>query len=531
MAWRQSATEHWLMDHAPKSARQRQRFGPRVLLVATLGAVLPAGLGLEAGAAHDSLPVNVIDWQRCPDASAPATAECALVTVPLDYDDPTGESIDLAVTRIPALDRVGRIGSVFVNPGGPGSSAVRQVWEYGEGYRRDFDDRFDIVGFDPRGVGRSEPLRCFASESDAIAFDELSPGIFPYEPAALADHFAHEQELATRCLDSNSTIVGHASTADVARDMDLLRDAVGDARLSYVGFSYGTFLGATYAHLFPDNIRVMVLDSALDPRNWSAGTFAQTDSAGEDLVLAEFMRQCDAAAHCALAGPDGAQARWLRLLDRVRQRPIELGPDSIVHYDSLVSHVSALLSDPGTWGDLAGFLDEIERATAAAAAPLRHSAAPRLPWPPETNNSDDADLLVTCADTEFPDELTEWAEGDAVAAHNSLFGPSWWWRTAPCASWPAADDRYDGPWGVTTAAPILVVGTRFDPSTPISGAEGLVDVLGGSRLLTWSGWGHIAYGRDACIERHVRNYLLRVELPAAGTECPAGPNPFDVPAI
>ena len=248
-------------------------------------------------------------WQQCDGESAPLTAECALLDVPLDHDHPLGAAIQLAVTRIPATDQEHRIGSLLVNPGGPGASGVRSVWSGGESWSRELDGRFDIVGFDPRGVGRTEPMRCFESSEQADEFAVQVVVVFPYEVEQFDDFFSHAAGLRPALPGRHPMIAENASTGDVARDMDLLREALGDDQLTFLGFSYGSYLGATYAHLYPDNVRAMVLDGALDPRSWSTGESMQIDRAiAVDDVLDEFLRLCDEAGdRCAFSGPTEQQ--------------------------------------------------------------------------------------------------------------------------------------------------------------------------------------------------------------------------------
>ena len=517
----------------------RSRLGGLVVIAASTTVVWSA-VGWTAGPASgrnaDPVAVSQIVWQPCGGEGAPPTAECALLDVPLDHDDPLGAEIQLAVTRIPATDQERRIGSLFVNPGGPGASGVRSVWSGGESWSHELEGRFDIVGFDPRGVGRTEPMHCFESSEQADEF-AVQVVVFPYEVEQFDDYFTHAQDYARRCLAANPTIAEHASTGDVARDMDLLREALGDDQLTFLGFSYGSYLGATYAHLYPDNVRAMVLDGALDPRSWSTGQSMQIDRRAVDDVLDEFLRLCDEAGdHCAFSGPDGAAARWRQLIDRLRGHAIDIGGGSVVTYDVFIEIVAGLLSDHLSWGGpggLAQMLDDID-GTSGSSAESSSLRAPRQSiWPAEDSaydNGNDAYTMVNCADIEFPELMDDWIAGHLAASYKSVFGPSEWWASAACAGWPAAPDRYAGPWGVTTAQPVLVVGNRFDPSTPISGADGLVEVLGGSGLLTWAGWGHTAYGKDSCIDRHVQDYLLDGALPPPGTVCRAGPSPFELAA-
>ncbi|HJU48285.1 MAG TPA: alpha/beta hydrolase, partial [Gaiellaceae bacterium] len=299
----------------------------RWCLLAVVSALL-AGSGAAGAASAPGLgpqgpAVPAIAWEPCGE-DVPG-AECATADVPLDYDDPSGATTPIALARIPASSE-DRIGSVFVNPGGPGGGGVEFVLSgFGEFLSGQLGGRFDIVGFDPRGIGGSDPLHCFDSEDDLTAFI-LSTPVFPYLPAQFRPFYDTYASLADRCLTRGETIADHMSTADVARDLDLLRAAVGDEKLSYLGFSYGTYIGNTYANLFPRNIRALVIDGVLDPRLWSSGWQINSDRVATQQEFDEFLRLCDEAGpQCAFATKAGSEARWEALARAVERKPIDLG--------------------------------------------------------------------------------------------------------------------------------------------------------------------------------------------------------------
>ena len=235
-------------------------------------------------------------------------AECAIARVPLDYDQPFGSTTEIALARIPASDRANKIGSLFINPGGPGASGVDfALFGFGDFLNLVLQGRFDIVGFDPRGIGASNPIRCFDTTDERAALFAGTP-VFPYRRAQERPFFDVYQTFAHTCLDRNQRITDHMSTADVVRDLDLLREAVGDKRLNYLGFSYGSYLGNTYANLFPRKVRALVIDGVLDPRLWSSGLQILSDRVNTEKEFNEFLRLCDeAAAACGLNGPAGAR--------------------------------------------------------------------------------------------------------------------------------------------------------------------------------------------------------------------------------
>jgi len=464
----------------------------------------------------------------------------------LDHHQPRGEQIALALARLAASDRDHRIGSLFFNPGGPGASGIDSlaypdpVSGAPQAGRLLYDltgGRFDVVAFDPRGVARSTPLQCFDSLDEEYAWWASIPWNFPYRPEAERPFFEGWRYLARRCQGAGQSIVAHLSTADVARDLDLLRRAVGDERLTYVGFSYGSYLGETYAALFPDKVRALILDGVINPSSMAAGWSWMGNVAAADRAWAEFLRRCDEAyavdpARCLLGGPEGAAARFQALLDRLSAtlEPV----DGWLTYDVVVGPAATgALYDPVLWADyatwIAGMYD------LAFGIPTAAGAARRVPearaWGGAGAGPAPWDLGqqygVQCADAEYPRPFPLWSLGDALADRVSIFAPPAWWYNVACATWPAADDRYRGPWATTTSAPALVIGNTFDGITGVEGAVAASRLLAGSRLLTYAGWGHCAFTKSDCVDGHMAAYLLDGVLPAEGTVCPApAGNPF-----
>jgi pimeloyl-ACP methyl ester carboxylesterase len=515
------------------------RLMPRV--GAALVAVALGFTGLVAGQPASGrtppVPVPVLQWRSCGEDFP--LAECAVATVPLDYDRPSRGTTELALARIPASDPADRVGTVFVNPGGPGGSGVGLVlFGFGEFLRDQLDGRFDVVGFDPRGVGASDPLHCFDSEEQLDEFFAGQP-LFPFRRDQYRPFFDTYRALGAECLDDRQAVAANMSTADVARDMDLLRRAVGDPKLTYLGFSYGSYLGNTYANLFPRNIRALAIDGVLDPRLWSSGWQIVSDRVATQEVMDEFLRLCDeAGADCAFTAPGGAQARWRALTRAVRAEPVPLPDGTLVTYDLLIGLMQGALYEPASWGGpegAAALLDLVadaalgDQAAAADVVTVRQSLIDQLtPSAPEADydNGLDAYFGNQCADTEYPSSFGAFRLIDLYAAAGSPFGPSWWWFNAGCAGWPTSRDRYVGPWTARTSAPVLVIGNFFDPATAHTGAEATDRLLPNSRLLSYAGWGHTAYGLSACATQHTNAYLLTGSLPPAGTVCPANPNPF-----
>jgi pimeloyl-ACP methyl ester carboxylesterase len=493
-------------------------------------------------------PVPVLRWTDCGNGF-----QCTTATVPLDYDHPTGRTIELALMRRPADDPAHKIGSVFVNPGGPGGSGIEFLADFGSDLFSDkVRARFDIIGFDPRGVGQSTPLRCFNTEDEA--FGALAPYSFPVTRDEENIWIAADRRVARACADRHPRILDHMSTANVARDLDLLRRAVGDRGLTYWGISYGSILGATYANLFPENVRALALDGVADPVEWYTGRHGEGDdvpvfnrvgaSGGSSATLDQYFALCDAAGpRCALS-EGSPRRRFEKLARALRTQPVileEEGETVEVGYDELVSTTLDFLYFPDEWAQLAEMIRSAEDAVAARTTATAAGAVFRLRALEATlgvkravaqepyANEIEAGPGVTCSETDNPDHVGAWRR----VAHESdredrYFGRPWTWLTSICQVWPGHDsDRYTGPFTATTANPVLLVNPTYDPATPYEGARAVNRLIPRARLLTVDGWGHTSFfAGSTCADRAVSRYLLKVVLPARATVCPVDHVPF-----
>ncbi|MFE3500302.1 alpha/beta fold hydrolase [Kitasatospora sp. NPDC059160] len=514
----------------------------RAAAATAAGLLLAALTPAAASAAAPAPPVPALTWTK------PCTPgfQCDTAQVPLDYRDPHGRSIDLALIRRPADDRAHRIGTLFYNPGGPAIPGTLALPSTTPLFPEDVRRRFDIVSFDPRGVGASTTLRCFPDPGGEQALLGGLPAGYPIgaeQQSRWADTYA---QLGRHCADNDDTgLLAHLSTADVARDLDLLRQAVGDRRLSYLGTSYGTYLGATYANLFPGRVRAMVLDSAADPVAWSTGRTPQDRAlppflrTGSDLgsarALDDFLDRCGAASPAACAfsagSPEATRAKYAALTDRLAHGPVTVGTGAqAVTYDeaSAVSAVALLLysaqplpqlGSPG-WAALGGQLQSLWTAADTPAAPLPTGAQP----------GQTQVLGVLCADTVNPPAGADYpALADLARDRSGALGPYWVWQTQRCAAWPAeaARDRYTGPWDRYTAAPVLVVANTGDPAWPYEGSRALADTLARGRLLTVDGPGHSVLGNPSgCAAGYEARYLVDGDLPPRGRVCAPDAPPF-----
>ena len=512
--------------------------------------IIWAGFTYASPSAHAEPAGPRLGWVPCGEEGS--GRECAVAQVPLDYDDPEGPQISLVLARFPATAEGPKRGSVFVNPGGPGGSGVGTVLGgFGQALSELLGGEFDIVGFDPRGVGASTPLRCFDTFVEFIEFFADTP-VFPHQAGQYRPYFSKYRDFAARCLGRGEGILRHMSTADVARDLDRLRALVGDEALTYLGFSYGSFIGSTYANLFPEKVRALAIDGVLNPRLWGWGLQILSDRLATQEVFEEFLRLCtEAGPACAFDGPEGPRDRFERLADAVRRDPLVLADGFLYTYDILIEDVVGSMYRPGAWvgpEGLAALLDALDGATGGnPEAKVHVLSIRRALWEGLSSAeslSSAAGLAFSgrqeayfnfveaysgnhCGDAEYPSRFGVILTVDRFARSGSRFGPYWWWGSAgPCSGWPVARDRYTGPWKTRTSAPVLVVGNFFDPATDYQGAVETARLLRDSVLLSYSGWGHTAFSRSGCVQQFVVDYLREGELPPEGTVCPAEPNPF-----
>jgi pimeloyl-ACP methyl ester carboxylesterase len=478
---------------------------------------------------------GVLPWTPCGDG-----LDCAKITVPLDYSRPTGRTISIAMARKPATDPLRRVGSVFFNPGGPGASGIEEVRTDKVGsFLPGLNERFDLIGFDPRGVGESTAARCFTSAAEQQAF--LSSIVsFPITPAEFRVSSAADRRYAQLCAQRNPELLSHLSTANVARDLDRLRAAVGDDKLTYVGSSYGSFLGETYTNLFPDRVRAVLLDGVVDPASYltnrageGATPFLRIRSqVGASDTLSEFVRLCAAGGprRCSFAG--GTQAATQNKLDvlmeRLRRGPVTTAgkTPAMFSYQQVVDKLWEALYSPGTWPATADFLQSLSTAPDAGQAAL----SPPAPEAPNYDQTLDALNVILCDEVEFPKSAARFetlAQDAELAA--PYMGAKWTWIGLPCAFWKATDAaRYTGPWNRETKVPVLLVGFRHDPAVPYSSAVAATRWLGNTRLLTVDGWGHRLFkgSTSACAQRAEVAYLVDLKVPEDGKVCAPDAIPF-----
>ncbi len=497
-------------------------------VVALAFALLAAGCsGGAAGPAKPAAPATLaayyaqrLQWQPCDNGF-----DCARLLVPFDYRRPDGRRFSLPVIKLPAADPSRRIGALVINPGGPGGSGV----QYALGARSELPsavlDRFDVVGFDPRGVAGSEPaLSCMTGpELDKyLATDDT-----PANAAQLATVVSQSKLYAARCEQNSAALLPYVGTQNAARDMDVLRAALGQSQLTYLGKSYGTFLGTWYAQLFPHRVRALVLDGAVDP---------DTPSIQDDVVQAQgfqvafrsFVSWCLAQGDCPLGSGSGsgsvdaAVAKTQGLIARANSAPLanHLSDDQVADGAILLTGVAAALYSKATWTALKTGLADAFAGDGTVLLQLANLLMERNPNGTYSNLAD-ADTSVNCLDRPWPRSLTAWQAAAAQAARAApLFGTSLVWGSLACAYWPVPS--YPLPRVKAAGArPILVVGTLRDPATPYRWAQALASDLASGVLLGWNGDGHTAYGQgSACVDTIVNDYLINLSVPRSGMVCP-----------
>ncbi|MER5780584.1 alpha/beta hydrolase [Streptomyces mobaraensis] len=505
---------------APRDRDEPGASAPAAATGATEAA--PATADTDLAALADPLRpyyAQKLRWRSCGGGKS-AAFECAGMKVPLDYRLPRGGDITLAVSRKKAAGPGKRLGSLLVNPGGPGGSAIGYLQGHAAAkYPSSVRARYDLVAVDPRGVGRSAPVTCLPDgEMDAYAQSDPTP-----RNAAETRRFvANLKKFANGCASRSGRMLRHVSTVEAARDMDVLRALLGDDRLHYVGASYGTFLGATYAELFPSRVGRLVLDGALDP-SLDAERVNREQTAGFQTAFTAFARDCARHADCPLgtSGPTDAGNRLRSFLERVDARPLPTGQSRRLTEGLATTGVIAAMYDQAGWPVLRKAL-----ALAAAGDGSVLLALSDAYYERNANGSYSnlmaANAAVNCLDAPSafhgPDDVRHALP--AFRKASPVLGEALAWASLSCAYWPTHPTGHPHRITARGAAPILVVGTTRDPATPYPWARSLASQLSSGRLLTYEGDGHTAYTRgSACVDSAINSYLLTGTAPRSGLRC------------
>ncbi len=487
-----------------------------------------SGAGGASGApktpAQPALPAALtgqkLSWEACeaPTKASGSYAQkpgkqwrCAVLTAPLDYAKPAGETIGIALIRATAREADERIGSLLFNFGGPGGSGVAALPGAADDFKK-LNSRYDLVGFDPRGVAESDAVVC---RGDKETESSLQLDFTPDTPAEESAYLADSTAFGAGCAERSGRVLPHVGTENAARDMDLIRQVLGDDKLHYLGFSYGTELGGVYAHLYPARVGRLVLDAVVDPTADYAG-HSRNQALGFQRALENYFKSRGVSAKAGTA-------RVVKLLDKLDRLPLPTDEGRELTESLALTGIIVPLYSESNWPLLTDALKEAEDGDGTRLLLMAESY----------NNRDEnghystqnhSQRAISCADT----------QGRATAAEvrsrhladftkvSPVFGPYLAWDLAGwCANWPVAGAFETPEVAAAGAAPILVVGTTGDPATPYEGAKKMADELGAGVgvLLTNKGEGHGAYGNSACVTKTVDAYLLDGKVPANGKTC------------
>ena len=502
----------------------------------------PDGSQSDAPQGLESFYSQTIDWKDCSDGTSPF--QCGTVTVPLDYEHPDGRTITIAVRKLPASDSDAEHGSLFINPGGPGASGVAMMQVMAPMFTEELRGAYDIIGFDPRGVGQSTPITCWTNDEikqhlanpsdDAGPTDPLKGVTYKNVPAQ--DKIDQGAANAARCAQHSQVpeLLDHVGTRDVARDLDILRATNGNAKLNYLGTSYGTRIGAIYADLFPDRVSRVVLDSAMDPSKRSGGEIRAEQITFLEGALRHYVEHCQAQNGCPLTGStDEAVAQLTTFVDGLDKNPLT-SPDSdaTVNTQDATAIIQRLAVKQPDWEALTAMLTPAmtnHDGTLMAKAKQGSNKSSTMPVEAAVNiaNSEIMFAAVICNDD--PDTGGTASEWDAQAAAEKksypFFGSTSNAMDAYCRGWghrgktPPRETRAKG------SAPILVVGIKGDIQTLYSWAQSLAGQLDNGHLLTVEGYGHGAFGTNSCATTAITGFLVNGTMSADGTTCAAEPPP------
>ncbi len=453
-------------------------------------------------------------WSQC------GPNQCARLTVPIDYSKPDGDTVRLAVLRVAAKSPSKRIGSLLVNPGGPGASAASYASAADLIVTKPVRAAYDIVGFDPRGVGNSSPIKCMSDrELESYLGSDPTP-----DDKTEEQHFADTAKaFADKCKANGGPLLGHVSTIEAAKDMDVLRAALGETKLDYLGQSYGTFLGATYADLFPSKVGKFVLDGVVDPNlTWSQANEGQ--AVGFETATRAYVQDCVRKGGCPLGGSlESGMQRLRDFLKALDAKPLPLDDPYVKSLTEGWGSVgiAAAMYDARLWGQLT----EALRAAFAGSGDRLMALANRYAHRDDQGNYGDNLLQVifpvNCLDrSESSDPAHFESDEQSLSAKAPTWGPFLAWGSMPCGFWPVAANNAPKKISAAGSGPIVVVGNTRDPATPYKWAQALAAQLENGHLITYDGDGHAAYNRsNSCVNDAVDGYLLKGAVPPPALKC------------
>ncbi|WP_285641222.1 alpha/beta hydrolase [Lentzea sp. NBRC 102530] len=513
-----------------------------------LGTVI-TGLG-SASAQAEPASAKPAAWGPCAadvlaeiPAAERAKVSCAVQVVPVDHSRPRGDTTGVVMMKRPAGDPAKKIGSLFINPGGPGGAGLIYSAYGSSFFTPEILEKFDLIGFDPRGVGRSAPLRCFRTQEEAEAVNEGWYAL-PRTKDEIASSIRQSKVYTDYCKINAGPLLNHMSTEAVARDLDAMRESVGDKQLTYVGFSYGTLLGATYANIFPSKSRALVLDGNVDPqlRLTNGAQYDKERARGFEIALDAMLKRCDSVGveRCAFAG--GARKKFDDIRASLAKAPTTLPGGAVVTLTDVVGRTSSNLYSPTSFKSLTAWLQSIHAAQNPSAASLSVQSVVDVPMlnnlggradvrvlPETPYTADDSYYAVNCIDKPFARTNRNWATTAAQWEKDSpTFGR---YQAASdlltCPTWPTRHpDRWIGPWNKKTKNPIVVVGNYYDPATQYLFAQRMTKQLGNARLISVDAFGHCILGDSAGADAAVTRYLVDLTAPANGQVFQPNAQPF-----
>ncbi|GAA2178239.1 alpha/beta hydrolase [Leucobacter tardus] len=515
-----------------------RRRGPRavivtvaILVVVALGVygILPLFIGSRAAtdpepgplpeapaASVEAFGAQEPEWWDCADGT-----QCADVYAPIDWADPAGDRITLRLVKQPATGGEA-VGTLFVNPGGPGASGAGFVAGGVDGsVTQQVQAAYDIVGWDPRGVGASTPVDCYddAQMDDYLFGDDEAENLEPGSDEWIAAAVDESTKFGEACAAETGPLIAHVGTDETVRDLDMLRAIFGEDTLDYIGYSYGTMIGARYADAYPERVGRLVLDGAMDP-DTSEFDVVREQTRGFEAALRAYVADCLERDGCPLTGNvDTAMSQIGDLLQRVDAEPVTGDDGRIVTVNTLLTAIITPLYSPDSWSALDDLFSTVSAGDAQVALGLADFYFNREDGQ-YTDNQTEAFSAINCADygSDFDAERMR-EQADELARIAPTIGPYQGYGEVSCARWPSAGESQRSAVSGAGAAPILVVGTTGDPATPYRWAESLAEQLESGVLVTYEGEGHTAYGENACVDETVDAYLLEGTVPATDPRC------------
>ena len=523
------------MRHAPSGAHHRSIRAGLVAALVGISLVLSGCSSLFLPSKVTSTPTNesvpadlapyyhqVLTWKSCNDGM-----QCTTAKAPLDWSKPSGASISLALIRHRATNGH-PLGSLLVNPGGPGASGVDFIKDSLDfAVDKTLEANYDVVGFDPRGVNKSSAIKCF---TDPATFDTYIYGL--PKGTIGSDQWISEVEQQNKvfgesCAKDTGALLGHVDTDSAARDLDLLRAALGDKKLDYLGYSYGTLLGQTYANLFPKNTGRLVLDGVVDP-TVSPFELSADQAKGFELDLRAFLAECPKIKNCPFTGTIDQSMTSIRgLLDKLDRSPIRNSDGRLLGSQTMFTAIIYPLYNTSSWPYLVDLFNDVDNGSAKIAFSFADGYNDRNANGTYASNETEAFIAINCLDyPSDPSVSTMRAQEAELDKMAPVFGHEMAWGGTSCFDWPYKPTRTAGALAAKGSAPILVVGTTGDPATPYAMAQHVATLLQNGHLITYHGNGHTAYNKDTtpadkCVNAAVDDFFVHGTVPKSDPQCGA----------